>query len=177
MSYESLKQALIQKNEYKIKSILSKDNIEINEDIFILSISNKSNFLFDTYIKKSKNLTPFLVYRGINVSLETNNKYTFSILVHNYEHTEKDIDVYIHSISITEQKEFLDILFNKIKSFKSSNLNFIKICLNFENYTLLNEIIKHMSNTVDITEIWMEENIVDIEKINYLKKLLKINKF
>tara|TARA_B100000073_G_C23707919_1_gene563038 strand:- start:1110 stop:1664 length:555 start_codon:yes stop_codon:yes gene_type:complete len=179
---ELLKQYIINKDFEKATNLINNSNLDLylNIDIlFLLSINNSFNYLFDIYLDYFK-LNPEnkpLINNGISISIESNNFYAFQKLIDNSDLDDDKITNYILLISSFFYNDMLNILIKKYPSFNLTSLTVLSIIINLKNHYFYSTIIKHMKNINEINEQWIEENINDTKNKQNIKKIIKIKTF
>lgn len=185
---EVLKQYIINKDFEKAINIINNshfdlylyDNVRI---LFILSINNNFNYLFDKYLNhfKSNPEYNYLISYGISRSIESNNIYSFKNLVNNSNFNDEEISKHILTLSSFFYSDIyvnmLNILIKKYSSFNLTSLTALSMSINSKNHYIYNTIIKHMKNINEVNENWIEENIQHIEDQKNIKKIIKIKTF
>lgn len=185
---ETLKQYIINKDFEKAKNIINDSNFDLYlyenlKILFILSINNNFNYLFDKYLEyfKLNSKQEYLINYGISRSIESSNIYAFENLINNSNLNDMEISQHIVSLSSFLENDLyvnmFNILIHKYPSFDLFFLTALIISIESKNYYFFNKLIQHMTNFNEINNNWIEKNITNIKDQENIKKIIKINLF
>lgn len=185
---ETLKQYIINKDFEKAKNIINDSNFDLYlyeniKILFILSINNNFNYLFDKYLEyfKLNSKQEYLINYGISLSIESSNIYAFENLINNSNLDDTEVSQHILSLSCFFGNDIYTNMFNiliqKYPSFHLFFLTAIIIIVESKNYYFFNKLIQHMKNFSEINNNWIETHITNQKEQENIKKIIKINIF